>query len=339
MAAVVFRGETIESLHRAHVALTDARGHLLADRGSPEHVAFTRSSIKAYQLLPLVASGAADRFGFDEREIAVMCSSHSGEPMHTELVAGILERIGLDVAALQCGADPPFDPQAAKALGAPPTSLHNNCSGKHANLLAQAIDLGSDTKTYLDPAHPVQERILEGIAHASGVPAASIPIGTDGCSAPNFALPIQAGARLFAVLARPDALGGREAAALERIRNAMIRHPELVAGSDRFDTRLMRAARGRLACKIGGEAVFGVADTETGQGLYVKIEDGGMRAVPPVVVAALDSLGWLEGTDRALLANDRVVPIRNVRSIVVGRIESNLRLPALARASERRGLT
>jgi L-asparaginase II len=324
----MLRGDTVESLHRAHVALVDVQGRVLASSGDAAHVAFTRSSIKAYQLAPLVSSGAADHFGFTERELAVMCSSHSGEPMHVELVQGILQRIGLGVDALQCGADPPLDPKAAKALNGPASALHNNCSGKHANLLAQALHLGADPKTYLERAHPVQARILELVARASGVPAAKIALGTDGCSAPNFALPIQAGARMFATLAAPQVLGGKDAQALERIRAAMTKHPELVAGSDRFDTRLMQATKGRLACKVGGEAVFGVANPAARQGLYVKIEDGAMRAVPPVVVAALESLGWLEGADLELLEKDRVVPVKNVRGTVVGRIEPRLRLAA-----------
>jgi L-asparaginase II len=330
IAAAMYRGETVESLHRAHAVVADPSGRVLASVGDPSRVAFTRSSIKAYQLAPLIASGAADRFGFDEREIAVMCSSHSGEPMHVELVQGILQKIGLGVDALQCGVDLPFDPQAAKALKTPPTALHNNCSGKHSGLLAQAVALKADPKTYLDPQYPVQVRIKDLVARAAGVSAASIPLGTDGCSAPNFALTIQAGARLFANLARPTGLDPKEARALDRIRAAMMQHPELVAGSDRFDTRLMRAAPGRLACKIGGEAVFGVANPELGLGLYLKIEDGAMRAVPPVVCAALESLGWLKAPFPHVLERDRVVPVKNVRGTIVGRIEPRIRLPSLA---------
>lgn len=332
IAARVYRNETIESVHRAHAAVVDATGNLVAAYGDPDRVPFTRSSIKAFQLAPLVASGAADRFGFSEADLAVMCSSHSGEPMHVERVAGILDRIGLGVEALQCGADPPFDKKAAAALQEPPTAIHNNCSGKHAAMLAAAVELNSDPATYLDPEHPVQRRIRLLLSRATGVPEAQLRMGVDGCSAPNYAVPVRAGARLFSVLARPRGLGPAEEAALRRISAAMVRHPELVAGSDRFDTRLMRAGRGRLAGKIGGEAVFGVADLDSGSGLYLKIEDGNMRAVPPVTVRACRGLGWLDDRALAELARDAELPVHNVRGLVVGRIEAAAELaPVLAR--------
>lgn len=321
VAARVFRGATVESVHRASAAVVDADGHLVAHAGDPDLVAFTRSSIKAYQLAPLVASGAADRFGFSEAELALMCSSHSGEPAHVNGVLAILERIGLKEDALQCGVDMPFDKRIAGGVKGPPRSVYNNCSGKHANMLAQCVAMSAPAATYLDYEHPVQRSIRELLGRAAGVPPAKIPHGVDGCSAPNYALALSLAARLFATLARPARLGVPYSDALERIRTAMVSHPEMVAGSDRFDTRLMRAGRGRLAGKIGGEAVFGVADAETGLGLFLKIEDGNMRAVPAVTVASCKELGWLSSDAEAELDQDLRPPVHNVRGLVVGHIE------------------
>lgn len=321
VAARVFRAGTLESAHRASAAVSDAEGRLVASVGDPHLVAYARSSIKAYQLAPLVASGSADRFGFSEAELALMCSSHSGEPAHVMGVLGILERIGLKEDALQCGVDMPFDKRAAGGIKGPPRSVYNNCSGKHANMLAQCVASNSPVETYLEYDHPVQRSIRELVGRAAGVPPAQLPHGVDGCSAPNYALALSGGARLFATLARPARLRAPDADALERVRTAMVRHPEMVAGSDRFDTRLMRAAGGRLAGKIGGEAVFGVADTESGLGLYLKIEDGNMRAVPPVTVEACKDLGWLLPAALSQLGQDFRPPVHNVRGLVVGHIE------------------
>lgn len=329
VAVRVERGGAIESVHRAHVAAADATGDVVARFGDPAFSTFVRSSMKAWQLAPLLASGAADRFGFSDAELAVMCASHSGEPVHVKAVAGILERIGLGASALGCGAHAPYDAKAARDLerrGEPFTALHNNCSGKHANLLAQCVAEGWPTAGYLAADHPVQARVRALVAKASGTPEAALRVGVDGCTAPNYAMPVASAARLFATLARPGGLGKTWEPALARIFAAMTKHPEMVAGTDRFDTALMEAADGRLAGKVGGEACFGVADSETGLGLFVKIEDGGMRAVPPVVVEACRQLGWLEGRAFEVLGEHWRPTLTNWNGIVVGRMEPVLAL-------------
>jgi L-asparaginase II len=241
-------------------------------------------------------------------------------------VQGILERIGLGAEALQCGAHAPYHEPSALALGGKFTVLHSNCSGKHAGMLAAAVASGWDARTYLHPDHPVQRAVREILARATGLPPERLLPGTDGCSAPNYAMPVSAAARLFGTLARPEVLTEPWASALARIRDAMMRHPEMVAGTDRFDTALMESAEGRLVAKVGGEAVFGVADVESGLGFYVKVEDGGVRAVPPVTIECLRQLGWLEGRAFEVLGEWWRPPVRNVAGWVVGRVEPVVQL-------------
>lgn len=323
-AALVYRGDLVESRHRAHVAVVDASGHLWASFGDPDHVTFTRSSIKAYQLLPLVASGAAEEFGLEEADLAVMAASHNGEPVHVERVAGILERLGLGPEHLQCGAHAPYHKASRRALEGPPSPLHNNCSGKHAGMLAQALALKAPLDSYLDPKHPVQQEILRVLTLAAGAePAGS---GVDGCSAPNYAFRLREAARLFAYMATPGMLEEPYGSALARIRDAMMRYPHLVAGTDRHDTLLMEAEDERLVCKVGGEAVQGCGDLQSGYGIFLKIEDGGGRAVSPVLVEALRQLQCVDTRAFEIIGDLWMPTLKNHRGLTVGKIQPVLEL-------------
>jgi L-asparaginase II len=314
----VFRGEAVESRHRVHVAVF-ADGALRSAAGDPDEVVFLRSAAKPFQAAAMVGSGALDRFGATEEVLALVAASHSGEAVHTRGVAGLLRRLGLDERSLACGVHPPFDPTVAREGEI--SQLHHNCSGKHAGMLALALHLGVSPADYLDPQGPVQRRILDTVARAAGLAAADVVIATDGCSAPTFALPLRAAARAFSLLARPEKAPAELRSPLRRVVEAMVRHPYLVAGTGRFDTRLMIAMEGRLVAKGGAEGVEGIADRENGVGIVLKVADGAARAVAPAVLELLRQLGC--STPEALEIERRPV-LTNHAGKAVGRIEADV---------------
>jgi len=341
----VMRGGRVESEHRGAIAVVDANGVLIAHSGDVGLISYLRSSAKPFQLLPLVESGAADRLGFTDVELAVIAGSHSGEPRHVAAVQSILHKIGLGEDALQCGIHVPFNADAAKALqaaGREPTALHNNCSGKHAGMLAQAVDRGLSTQDYLDPQHPVQVAIRQRLAELGGITFKEIGVGVDGCSAPCFALPLQAAALAFARLAEAGrtptgALRGTQdagskirEAGLARVARVMREYPEMVAGAGRLDTDLMRAAPGRVVSKGGAEGYHGmgiVMDDGPALGIAIKIGDGdGRRGAHPVVIETLRQMGVLDAAALRALKNYHTWKITNHRGIEVGEVRTNFKL-------------
>jgi L-asparaginase II len=280
----VTRGGITESRHRGHIVALEPDGTIGAYLGVPETVTYLRSSAKPHQAIPLVASGAADRFGFNEKEIALACASHSGESIHTELAASMLKKIGLGPEALKCGIHEPFSPEVARQLrekGEEPNVLHNNCSGKHVGMLALALHLGAPTETYDEATNLVQLTIGKVISEFSGVPIEDIAVGTDGCGVPVFGITVKAMALMYArLVSTPPEFDDQTRSACARIVSAMTTYPELIGGtSDRLDTEIMRAANGRLVSKVGAEGVYTVGvlpcdDWPRGLGLALKIEDG-----------------------------------------------------------------
>lgn len=333
----VTRGGITESRHRGHVVAVDPNGEILAQLGARETVTYLRSSAKPHQAIPLIASGAADRFGFDEREIALACASHSGEDIHTEVAASMLKKIGLTPDALKCGVHEPFGPEISRRLrehGEKPSVLQNNCSGKHAGMLALALHLGGPIETYDQPDHPVQLAIGEIVSEFSDIPIEDIAVGTDGCGVPVFGITVKAMALMYARLVSPLARFDEETrSACERIVSAMTKFPELIGGmTERLDTEIMRAAGGKLVSKVGAEGVYtvGVLPCERwpkGLGLALKIEDGDdHRARPTVVIESLRQLGVLD--DEALEAVSRYAffPVKNRRGEVVGEVTPEFKL-------------
>lgn len=331
--ARVIRGETIESIHRGHLIILDGEGNRIAQIGNPETVAFIRSSAKPFQALPFLTSGAAERFGFLEDEIALACASHSGEKIHTALAEKMLRKTGLSEGDLKCGAHFPFNEQRAEEMiraGEQPTQLHNNCSGKHAAMLAFAKHSGADIKTYELAENPIQKAILEIVAAFTEIPEEEIPTAVDGCAAPNFALPLSAMAKGFVKLVFPPKnLDENLREACRRIITAMMSYPELVGGSERLDTILMQAERGKFISKIGAEGVWLCAvlpspQWKKGLGIALKIEDGDdKRARAVVSVEILRQLGIFEAEK---LKEYSPLPIKNRRGDTVGRVESGFRL-------------
>jgi L-asparaginase II len=325
----VWRGPIVESVHRGHLAAVDDSGETIAELGSTERVTYFRSSSKAFQAIPVVASGAADHFGFTEKEIAIACGSHSGEPMHVETVVAMLNKVGLDPSALKCGAHQPFSVEVTRELirnQQQPSVLQNNCSGKHAAMLALAKHIGAPTAGYDEWANPVQQEIARVVAKFSDIPVDELKVGIDGCGVPVFGLPVRSMALAYARLVFPgDRFDAATRDACRRIVNAMIEFPEMIGGSkDRLDTELIKAGKGRLISKIGAEGVYTVGvlpgpEWPRGLGLAIKIEDGDdRRARPPAVIEALKQLNVLSNQELTALSAYAPTPITNHRGERVG---------------------
>jgi L-asparaginase II len=335
----VTRSGLVGSQHRGAIAVVDASGCLLHSLGDSQLVTFVRSSAKPIQLLPLVESGAADRFSFSPAQLAVMAASHNGESFHMAAVQGILNRIGVSPEVLHCGAHLPLHQPTAehmRAAGEAPTQLHNNCSGKHAGMLALAVYRGYPVEGYYRPDHPVQQEILATLARMTAMDAAQIEIGVDGCSVPTFALPLWRMALGFARLVDPHELSRSRQRACHTVVAAMQAHPEMVAGTERMDTDLMRAAGNLLIAKGGAEGYQSIgilpdpaAGRSLGIGIALKVEDGdpGGRARCPAVLEVLRQLGVLDEQMLEALAKYRRPAVRNVRGDVVGEIRPCFELP------------
>jgi L-asparaginase II len=333
----VRRGSITESRHRGHVIAVDGDGQIVAGLGAPQTLTYLRSSAKPFQAVPLITSGAATRFGFNAREIALACASHSGEPIHVETVAGMLEKIKLDESALKCGTHEPFSSEETRRLrerGEKPSVLQNNCSGKHTGMLALALHLNAPVETYDQPEHPAQLQIGRTVEQFSDTPREDLAVGVDGCGVPVFGVTVRTMALMYARLVAPPADWDEELrAACGQIVTAMTSHPEMVGGTtERLDTEMMRATEGALISKVGAEGVYtvGVLPSERwprGLGLALKIEDGeDRRARPTVVIESLRQLGVLAGA-----AYDAVRPyssfsVRNHRGDEVGEVRASFEL-------------
>ena len=328
----VTRGSLVESRHLGALAIVDSSGRLLYQVGSADLVSYLRSSAKPLQAVAVLESGAAEHFGLTDREIAIFAGSHSGEPFHTATVAGILGKLGLRVEDLACGAHAPMHKDTARCLeaaGEPPSALHNNCSGKHAGMLALARHLEAPTQGYFLPGHPVQRRIIAVVAALCDTPETAIALGVDGCGVPVFGLALRQAAYGFARLADPRGLAPLRARAIQRMVGAMHGFPEMVAGTDRFDTDLLRQTAPRLICKGGAEGYYCLglppdiqAGRPLGLGLALKIADGDQsgRARPVAAIQALRLMGILSSQDETALAKYGRPEVRNHRSDVVGQV-------------------
>src|SRR5258706_14564591 len=325
----VWRGPIVESRHRGHLTAVDGRGNTIAALGLPETVTYIRSSGKPFQAIPVIVSGAAERFGFTEREIAIACGSHSGEAMHVDTVRSMLAKIGLDESALKCGVHEPFSAEVARELALkqePPNVLQNNCSGKHAAMLALAVHVGAPTGSYDDWGSPVQHAIAKTVADFSDIPLQQIAVGIDGCGVPVFGIPVRAMALMYARLVAPsESFADSTRGACLRIVKAMIDFPEMVGGTkDRLDTELIKAGAGRLISKIGAEGVYTVGvmacpEWPNGLGLALKVEDGDdHRARPPAVIEALRQLNVLTESEQTALALCAPTITKNRRGERVG---------------------
>ena len=347
--ARVYRGPRVESTHRGSAAVVDSRGSRVAACGDAEGPVFTRSTAKPFQAIPLLLAGGEKAFKLGDAEIALMCASHGGEPRHVALAGKLLRRGGFRVSDLECGAHLPMHGPSARELirrSEAPTPLHNNCSGNHAGILLACRLLGYPTAGYSDPGHPLQRRTRSLLAFYADVPESAITTAVDGCNLPVFRLPLAAIAAAYARLLadrlpREDRSGS---AARARIVRAMLRSPEMVAGSHRFTTDFLSAGHGRWVGKEGAEGVYAVglrAEARGGAslGLAFKIEDGSARGRDAVTLAMLAKMGELPEDARRALAVYAEPPVLNARGHVVGRVEADAplrgRLPARRRSRAR----
>lgn len=336
----VTRGDLVESVHYGSIAVVDSSGKLISAYGDPNTVAFLRSSAKPFQVLPFVEGGGVEYFGLTPRELSIACASHEGSDLHVQTVEGIQKKIGADESALQCGIHMPGDVAAFKTLVAhdrQPTPNRNNCSGKHTAMLAYARMRGLPLETYLDIDHPIQQEILAVLAALSRLDVSEIKLGTDGCSAPNFAIPLYNAALAMARLCDPRELSSERASACRKITSAMTTHPEMVSAYGEFDEQLMRVGEGKIVCKRGAEGyqIIGLLPNvlgpdSRGVGIALKVSDGDpsrtaldlthrARVRPAVTLEILCQLGVLSSVQQqALAAFGPLKSIENHRGLVTG---------------------
>ena len=326
---VAYRGGHPENIHQGSLAVVNAQGQLLASVGDVDSPLFTRSSLKPFQAMPLIAQ-AADRYELSDADVALLCASHNGEPMHVERAAALLAKIGAGESSLACGSHIPFfltTNGISPEPGARFNRLHHNCSGKHTGMLLLAHALNAPQGGYLDSHHAVQQEIARSVSHFAGVPVGQLVRGTDGCSAPNYALPLRSLAHAFArlTLEEPDPVYGK---APLRIARAMSHHPELVSGQGRNDLALMRAGRGDWVSKVGADGVQALASFSRGIGIAAKVSDGQLAPLMVAFVSALDQLNWLDAESRSALASLIPPPLKNAAGIEVGEMRAVLELRA-----------
>ncbi|MEZ2333270.1 asparaginase [Mesorhizobium sp. RCC_202] len=289
----VLRGAIVESAHRGAVAVFDADGKPFLEIGDATRPVFPRSAVKAIQALPLVESGTADAYGFGDRELALACASHSGEPVHVELATAMLAKAGLDRTALECGAHWPSSHDATIALaraGGSPNALHNNCSGKHSGFLCTCVHSGIAHQGYVKAGHAFQEMVRDAMQSVTGVAHDADNSATDGCSIPTYAVPLKNLALGFARMATGRGFAPERAKAANRLLSACMAEPFLVAGTGKADVALMQAAPGRIFVKTGAEGVYCAAVPELGLGIALKCDDGAARAAEVMVASVLAKL-------------------------------------------------
>ncbi len=312
--AEVTRGPLVESRHRGAFAVSDSAGKIMAGAGDFGVAFLPRSAIKAFQCLPLIESGGATHFGFVDEEIALCCASHGGEPEHLRVARSILAKADISEACFECGAHMPSAREATYELvrrGERPLPIHNNCSGKHAGMLALAKHLGAPLENYVAPDHPVQRAVAATLSRYCGVDVSSAPYGIDGCSVPTWALPMDRLAQAFARLTEPEDKGG------QWIVRAARNHPFLISGAGRFDTRIMEAVP-RLFIKVGAEGVFCGAVAHAGIGFALKCDDGAGRGAEVAVSMMLADLDVWTAAEKNTLHNFATEHLRNWRRIHVG---------------------
>lgn len=323
----VTRGDEVECVHSGSVAVVDVHGSVLYQAGDPHFLTFTRSTIKPFQAAPFVRAGGPARFGYSESEVALLCASHSGEKMHTDAVQSMLRKAGCDEHHLRCGCHIPMRYGSDDRVpdSAVFTQLHNNCSGKHAGFLAACVQHDFPLGSYLAPSHPLQQQVRASVAHFAGMQETDLKMGIDGCSAPNYALPLSRLALAYARLAQgaPDAEYGN---ALGDMFQAMTRHPELVSGTGRNDLAFMQAGGGDWVAKIGADGVQVIGVRSAGLGIALKVVDGNMRALYTAAVAVLQQLGLVTAPAASSLAPWLRPQLHNFMGLHTGEVRPVLRL-------------
>ncbi len=317
--AEITRGQTVESVHRGAFAIANANGEIVQQKGNITHPIFPRSSVKAFQCVPLIESGAADRFGFTDEDIALACSSHNGEAEHVRVAASMLAKVGLDESAYECGNQWPDrmdDKSTLIKASQGPRAIHNNCSGKHAGMLALAKHLGAPLQDYVKREHPVQQAVADALDRYCDADTSNADWGIDGCSVPTWAMPLEKLAKGFAkLLASGNSTG-------VRIVNAARAHPFLIAGTNKFDSKIMQAVP-RLFIKVGAEGVYCGAIPHAGLGFALKIDDGAVRGAEVAIANVLQALDCWTAEEKSAIAGFTHSTMKNWRKLEVGEARSN----------------
>lgn len=319
----VTRGGAVESRHNGAVVVIDADGVVVESLGDINQPVFPRSAVKGVQALALIESGAADRLCFGNAEIALACSSHSGEPAHADLALRMLKAADRDERCLECGWHWPNNDAAARALareGREPSALHNNCSGKHSGFVCAAIAMGADPAGYVKQGHRLQDYVTAALEDAFAFNSTTAPVGIDGCAIPTYGIPLKNLAAGFARFGTGRGFGPERAKAIRRIREACAAEPFFVAGTGKFDTRIMTALRAQAFTKTGAEGVYCAALPESGFGVAIKIDDGNSRASEVTMAAMLDRFLPLKGEGRAAVDAALNPTITNRNGLAVGEI-------------------
>ena len=317
---VVTRGSEVESRHCVNAAVVGPSDALVGGARDARHVTFWRSCAKPFQVMPFLESGGLDRLGWAEDQIALACGSHGVEPEHVAIAEAMLGDVGLEEGDLVCGPHEPLSTRGQRILretGGFPSRLHNNCSGKHAAMLARACTAGWATQGYERDEHPVQRAALETVSRWSGMPSSAIGRAVDGCGVPVFSMPLENMARAYARLA---AAAARREEIPRRVVDAMLAQPFLVGGTDRFDTVLMQESGGRILAKVGAEGVHSLALLDSGIGVALKVEDGAQRAQSTAVLRLLQHLGALPERLPPRLADFLRRSLRNTRGETIGEL-------------------
>lgn len=319
----VTRGQLVESRHRGSVSVVDAEGATVLSIGDVDRRVFPRSAVKALQALPLLESGAADKYGLTDEEIALACASHSGEPDHVRVAQSMLTKAGQDSGCLECGTHWPMGEAANRALaaeGGQPSALHNNCSGKHAGFICLACGTGEDPRGYVSADHPVQRMVREAMEDVTGACHTADKSGIDGCSIPTYAIPLPSLAFGFAKFGTGVGFSAAGKAAAERIRKAVAAHPFMVAGTGRFDTKLMDILKERAFVKVGAEGVYCATFPELGYGVALKADDGHVRAAEAMMAGLVLRFLPLNEQERSAVEALAQPVFKNWNGIEVGRI-------------------
>ncbi|GAB3794393.1 asparaginase [Virgibacillus kimchii] len=331
----VYRGDYVESAHDVHIAVVSPQEDLLAYYGDPNRLTFARSSMKPFQAVPIVESGAMEAYNLTDRELSLFCASHSGEAFHRNGAAEVLRKIGLKESDLQCGTHIPRDIESYNQLmreGKQLTPFFSNCSGKHAGMLAGVKKQDMDVASYRELSHPYQQQILEVIADVSDFAKEEIKISVDGCGVPVHRIPLNQLALAFSRLAAPQKWtrgSEKRKEALKHIRDAMVNYPEMVAGTKRFDTDLMNVFQGRIVAKGGAEGVHCFGDRETGVGVAVKIDDGNARGTSVASMEVLRQLNIGDPSAWDQLDTYYRAPVLNARDEKIGVVRSAFELNVL----------
>jgi L-asparaginase II len=313
-------------MHRVHVAVAHADQGLVASAGNPAHHSFVRSSIKMFQALPFVEAGGVERFQLTGEELALCCASHGGEPFHVAAARSILAKAKVTEAALACGPHLPLHEKTANAMvcaGIAPGRIHNNCSGKHAGMIAHCVQQQWITNGYQRASHPMQQRVLTTLAQWMRINAEDVAIAVDGCGLPTFAIALDAVAEGCARFSAAAAAGEP---APSTIFKAMVAHPEYVAGTDRLDTALMRAAGTRLFAKVGAEGYYCAGIPSMKVGVALKVEDGSKRAAEPAILAVLRHIDAISAAELDLLSKFAAPELLNTRQEVIGHVRTSLQI-------------